>query len=109
MPTIWLLIFDFMDVGIPGSGQRVGYKILLKENLIKASVIITNRSKQYPVLGFLLLNCLCRCELIGFEVHHEYHFAMNPARSNYESLRVSDIKRESQRKYSHAEERAIDN
>lgn len=109
MPTIWLLIFDFVDVGISGSGQRVGYKILLKENLAKASVIITNRCKQYPVLGFLLLNCLCRCELIGFEVHHEYHFAMNPARSNYESLRVSDIKRESQRKYSHAEERAIDN
>ena len=78
--TSWSLIFDFVDVGISGSGKRVGYKILLEENLVKASVIITDRSKQYPVLGFLLLNCLCRCELIGFEVHHKYHFATNPVR-----------------------------
>ena len=42
-----------MDVGISGSAQRVGYKILLQENLVKASVIITNRSKTISCTGVL--------------------------------------------------------
>ena len=83
-----------MDVWISGSGKRVGYKILSEENLGKASVIITDRSKTISCTGVLIvkffvplwINRIRGAPWISF-CNESCTFLIN------ESLRVSDIKR----------------